>query len=369
MGLTPLKRTPLFAAHQKAGARLTEFGGWEMPVFYSSIIEEHQAVRKAAGIFDISHMGEIFIRGAGAVEFANSILTNDLARLRAGQGQYTLMCNPAGGVIDDLYAYRLDEEEVLLIVNASRVAVDFEWIKRQPHGLNVEVRDRSEEFGAVALQGPKAAEFIDRVLPTASGLEKNEISRVPFGDGTVFVSRTGYTGEDGFEVVAPAAMIESVWDRLLEAGLSSGIQPAGLGARDTLRVEACYPLYGHELDEKTTPLEAGLGFFVALGKGEFVGRAVLLEQKARGPSRKLAPFKMAGRSAPPRQGYSIWSAGEEATPIGIVTSGTLSPSLGLGVGLGFVPPDFAPANTAIAIEIRGRRNPAMTVQRPLYRRN
>lgn len=369
MGLTGLKRTPLHAAHQRAGARLIEFGGWEMPVFYSSIIEEHQAVRAAAGLFDISHMGEVFITGPGAPDFVNSILTNDLSRLRPGQGQYTLMCNPQGGVIDDLYAYRLGPEEILLIVNASRIAADVEWIQNRPRAQSVRVADRSAEFAAVAVQGPKVAGFIDRVLPQSSSLEKNEITAVAFGGGSVLVSRTGYTGEDGFEVVAPAEMIEAIWTRLLEAGQGEGLRPAGLGARDTLRIEACYPLYGHELDEKTTPLEAGLGYFVALSKGPFIGHEALARQKAQGPARKLTPLKMTGRSAPPRQGYAIWSAAESASPIGMVTSGTQSPSLGIGAGLGFVSSEFAPPNTAVFIEIRGQRQPAVTAARPLYRRS
>jgi aminomethyltransferase len=201
------------------------------------------------------------------------------------------------------------------------------------------------------------------------GVQKNEIARFDFSGRIVFVSRTGYTGEDGFEIVAEAGIIEALWDKLLEEGQAAGLKPAGLGARDTLRTEVCYPLYGHELDENTTPLEAGLGYFVALGKGEFVGRAVLASQKAKGTTRKLAAFKMTERCAPPRPGYSIWSAVGGTEPIGRVASGTQSPSLGLGIGLGFVAPEFSPANTAIGIEIRGRRVPAVTVPRPIYRRS
>jgi aminomethyltransferase len=372
-----LKTTPLHSAHHKLGARLIEFGGWEMPVCYTSIIDEHQTVRSAAGLFDISHMGEIFLRGPRAGEFVNSILTNDLSRLQPGQGQYSLLCNEHAGVIDDLYVYRIDTEEYLLIVNAARIAEDFHWIKGQlaalGRGAAVDLKDRSAEFGALAVQGPKVSRFIDSVFaPSAarpSALVKNEIGHFTFEGPSLLVSRTGYTGEDGFEIVAPAENIEAVWNRLLEAGAPFGIKPAGLGARDTLRLEACYPLYGHELDEKTTPLEAGLGFFVALGKGAFVGRSALAEQKAKGTARKLTPFKMTGRSAPPRPGYSIWSASAATAPIGQVTSGTQSPSLGVGIGLGFVATEFSPANTSIAVEIRGRHLPALTAQRPLYRKS
>jgi aminomethyltransferase len=372
-----LKRTPLFAAHQKLGAHLVEFGGWEMPLCYSGIVEEHLAVRNAAGLFDISHMGEISARGGGAVDFLNFVLTNDTSKLQPGQGQYTIMCNDRGGAMDDLYAYRLEDAEFLLVVNAARIEADFDWLTSQlaafSGGASVELKNRSDEFAAVALQGPKVAGFIDQCFPasaqTAAALQKNEIARFNFAGRIVLVSRTGYTGEDGFEIVAEAEIIEALWDKLLESGQSAGLKPAGLGARDTLRTEVCYPLYGHELDENTTPLEAGLGHFVALGKGEFVGRAVLAKQKAQGTMRKLAAFKMGERCAPPRPGYSIWSAADGAEPIGKVASGTQSPSLGIGIGLGYVSPEFSPANTAISIEIRGRRVPAMIVPRPIYRRN
>ena len=371
-----LKRTPLFAAHQKLGAHLVEFGGWEMPLCYSGIIEEHKAVRAAAGLFDISHMGEIFARGPGAMDFLNSALTNDARKLQPGQGQYTILCNERGGAIDDLYAYRLDDAEFLLVVNASRIDADFAWLTRQWAafaGGAVELRNRSDELAAVAAQGPKVAGFIDQCFSagarTAAALRKNDIARFSFAGRNVLVSRTGYTGEDGFEIVAEADIIEALWNKVLETGGPSGLKPAGLGARDTLRTEVCYPLYGHELDENTSPLEAGLGYFVALGKGGFTGRAELTRQKAEGTARKLAAFMMAERSAPPRPGYSIWSAAGGAEPVGRVTSGTQSPSLGIGIGLGFVPPEFAPPNTSIGIEIRGRRVPAATVPRPIYRRN
>jgi len=372
-----LKRTALYSAHQKLGARLVEFGGWEMPLCYSGIIEEHKAVRAAAGLFDISHMGEISARGAGALDFLNFALTNDARKLPPGRGQYTLLCHDRGGVVDDLYAYRLGPEEFLLLVNASRIEADFTWLKGHltafPGGGSVELTNRSGELAAVAVQGPKVAAFLDRCFSagaqTAAALQKNEIARFDFAGHAVLVSRTGYTGEDGFEIVAGAEIIEALWNKLLETGRADGLKPAGLGARDTLRTEVCYPLYGHELDENTSPLEAGLGYFVALGKGGFTGRAELTRQKAEGTARKLAAFMMAERSAPPRPGYSIWSAAGGAEPVGRVTSGTQSPSLGIGIGLGFVPPEFAPPNTSIGIEIRGRRVPAATVPRPIYRRN
>jgi aminomethyltransferase len=378
-----MKRTPLFAAHQKLGGKLIEFGGWEMPVQYSGIVEEHLAVRKAAGVFDISHMGEFSVSGAGAEAFLNHCLTNDITRLLPGQGQYTLMCNERGGVVDDLYAYRLGPAEYLLIVNASRIDADFAWLQAQARkeafrqGAALVLENRSDETGAVAVQGPKVVDFIDRCFPgpsaggtqvvVPSGLKKNEIARFDFPGVPVWVSRTGYTGEDGFEVVAPATLIEAVWDCLLREGAAHGIKPAGLGARDTLRTEVCYPLYGHELDENTTPITAGLGFFVALNKGDFVGRSVMADEKTAGSARKLVAFKMTGKSAPPRPGYPI-CAGPEGAPCGQVVSGTQSPSLGCGIGLGYLPTSLAKPQTPIEIEIRGKRAPAMIVPKPFYRK-
>jgi aminomethyltransferase len=374
--LPPPGHTPLYAAHQQLGAKLIEFGGWEMPVYYTSIMEEHLAVRTAAGLFDISHMGEIRACGVAASEFLNGILTNDLRKLTPGQGQYTLLCNERGGVVDDLYAYRIEAEEFLLIVNASRIEPDVLWLNERlakyEKRNGVELENMSDDFGAVAVQGPKVAEFIDSCFQpgprAATSLRKNEIARLSFLGQSVFASRTGYTGEDGFELVAPAQITEALWNKVLETGRPFGLKPAGLGARDTLRTEACYPLYGHELDENTTPIEAGLGFFVALGKGDFTGRAVLAEQKIAGSTKKLAAFKIAGGFAPPRPHYPLWSAGAKPERIGEVTSGTQSPTLGQGIGLGYVPPQFSAPGTAIGVEIRGKQVPALLVSKPFYRK-
>jgi glycine cleavage system T protein (aminomethyltransferase) len=377
-----MKRTPLYNAHQKLGGKLIEFGGWEMPVQYSSITEEHLAVRQAAGLFDISHMGEVLVEGAGAEAFLNHVLTNDIRKLAPGLGQYTLLCNARGGVIDDLYAYRLGAQEYLLIINASRIEADVAWLERQLAGFpgrsEVSLRNSSDTTGALAVQGPRVVEFIGDCFPGASTggtsvarvteLKKNQVGSFNYAGSSVWVSRTGYTGEDGFEVVAPGQLIEAIWNQLLEAGRPHGLKPAGLGARDTLRTEVCYPLYGHELDENTTPLEAGVGFFVALDKGEFLGRAVLAEQKAKGPARKLVAFKMSERSAPPRPHYAIWSTGAGAAKIGEVASGTQSPSLGIGIGMGYVPAELARAGTPIEIEIRGKRAAAVVVPKPIYRK-
>ena len=375
-----LKRTPLFAAHQKHGGKLIEFGGWEMPVHYSGIIDEHLAVRKSAGIFDISHMGEILVSGPSAAAFLNHTLTNDIRRIAIGQGQYTLMCNARGGVVDDLYVYRLGDEDYLLIVNASRIAADWDWLQEQYESGavsgEIRIRNASDEFGAVAIQGPRVIDFINAVVPGGSisgtfvtrvtELKKNELGAFVFDSATIYVARTGYTGEDGFEIIAPAEIIEAVWTRALALGHQGCLQPAGLGARDTLRTEVCYPLYGHELDEETTPIEAGVGFFVSLDKGDFVGRSVLAEQKAGGTKKKLVAFRMTEKSAPPRPHYPIWADGRA---VGEAVSGTQSPSLGLGIGLGYVPPEFAKPGTKIEIEIRGKRTAAEVMAKPLYRKS
>jgi aminomethyltransferase len=371
------KRTALFKAHQKLGARLIDFGGWEMPVQYSSVVAEHTAVRTAAGIFDISHMGEVTACGSGAEAFLNHVLTNDIRKAAPGQGQYSLMCNERGGVVDDLYAYKLSAEVFLLIINAGRTAVDVHWLKNQweqfSDRANVILADASHNYSAVAVQGPRVKEFIGECIggPSVAAmrvncvtdLKKNQIGEFQCEGGGVLVSRTGYTGEDGFEIVGGDWAICRLWERFLKAGEPFGIKPCGLGARDTLRTEVCYPLYGQELDEETTPIEAGLGFFVALDKGDFVGRRILAEQKAKGTMKKLVAFKMAEKSAPPRPHYPILTAGAKA---GMVTSGTQSPSLGVGIGMGYV--RSGSAGERIDIEIRGKPFSALIVPKPLYKK-
>jgi aminomethyltransferase len=372
-----LKRTPLFEAHQRAGGKLIEFGGWEMPVQYTSITDEHLAVRNAAGIFDISHMGEVLVSGDGAAEFLNRTLTNDVNKLAVGVGQYSIMCNAEGGVIDDLYVYRLGEKEYLLVINASRIDPDVLWLEGELSGsefnLSTMLRDVSDAHGAVAVQGPKVAGFIDQCFEPAPGhrqpseLKKNQLTHGVFEDVTLWIGRTGYTGEDGFEVICPRHQIEAVWNRLLEIGRPHGLKPAGLGARDTLRTEVCYPLYGHELDEETTPIEAGLSWVVALGKGDFIGRARLAQQKERGVNKTLVAFKMTDKSAPPRPHYPIHSA-DGSRQIGEVVSGTQSPSLNVGIGMGYVPPGDAKIGKTIQIEIRGKKFNAAIVPKPIYKK-
>ncbi len=372
-----LKRTPLFESHQAHSAKLIDFGGWEMPVQYTSILDEHNTVRKSAGIFDISHMGEFFVSGTAAQEFLNFALTNDASRLSPGQGQYTLMCNQKGGVVDDLYLYCLGLGNYLLIVNASRIDADFAWLQslheRFSQASKVKLDEKSASYGAVAIQGPSVARFIDAAFPgehaPLTQLVKNEIRMISFRGELIYAARTGYTGEDGFEVIAPAPLIQQVWAAALAAGREHGIKPCGLGARDTLRLESCYPLYGHELNETTSPIEAGLGFFVALGKPHFMGAEVLRQQKADGPAKRLVAFKMSGKSAPPRADYPIWSPAPNNERIGIVTSGTQSPTLGVGIGMGYVPAAHASPDTPLQIEIRANKAPAVVVKKPFYKRS
>lgn len=375
-----LKRTCLYSEHQKLGGKLIEFGGWEMPVQYTSITDEHLTVRKAGGIFDISHMGEVTVSGAVAADFLNHVLTNDIRKLAPGSGQYTLMCNERGGTIDDLYAYCLSQGVYFLIVNASRVEADVAWLQKQAaafrRGDELFMTNASHNYAAIAVQGPRVKEFINDCIPGASNcalrvprvteLKKNQIGGFVCDGHDVLISRTGYTGEDGFEIVGNDKCIVAIWNKVLEMGKPFGVKPCGLGARDTLRTEVCYPLYGHELDENTSPIEAGVGFFVALDKGDFIGRSALAEQKAKGVSKKCVAFKMTDKSAPPRPHYPIWANGAS---VGEVVSGTQSPSLNIGIGMGYVPPQAAKVGTAIEIEIRGKKSPAVVVQKPIYRKS
>lgn len=381
-----LKRTALYESHVRLGARMVEFGGWEMPIQYAGILEEHRAVRTAAGMFDISHMGEVFVSGAAGEAFLNGVLTNDLGKLVPGQGQYTLMCNSAGGVIDDLFVYRIGVVDFLLIVNASRVEVDLAWVtaRLQEYARKDEVQltDATERLSALAVQGPATPAFIDHVFPGTcedpgslvarpSELRRNRVSLFSFGGTPVWFARTGYTGEDGFEVIAPNAVIGAMWERFLEVGEAHGLRPCGLGARDTLRTEMCFPLYGQELTTETTPLEAGLDVFVGWDKAAFQGREAMRAQREEGLRRRLAAFRVTAAGAPPpRPHYRLWSseAAGDGTPLGETTSGTMSPSLGVGIGMAYLPLSQAEPGRVLALEVRGRRYPVEVVKKPLYRR-
>lgn len=363
-----LRKTALFEAHQKLGARLVEFGGWLMPVQYSSIVEEHKAVREAAGVFDISHMGEFFVTGPAAKTFLNELLTNDVEKLAVGQGQYTLMLNADGGVIDDLIIYHLTGDSYFLVVNAAKIDEDRTWIeKKDPVKACIGFSDRSSLYSALALQGPKALE-IARAFFGAGWPEpkRNEITRYSWNCQDVLAARTGYTGEDGVEFFFANEIAEKFLLTLLEVGKPFGLKPCGLGARDTLRLEACLPLNGNDLSEKRTPLNAGLGIFVSLTKpAYFPGENVLLQQKNEGVKEKLVAFRLKEKGPPPRPHYALFRGAEQ---VGEATSGAPSPTLGYGIGLAYVRSDCAEPGTQLDLEVRGTRVPVEIVKKPFYKR-
>ncbi len=362
--MSELRKTPLHDEHASLGAKLVPFAGFAMPVQYpTGIQEEHRAVRRAAGLFDVSHMGEFRVRGPWALELVSRTTTNDPSALSVGQAQYSVMCLPDGGIVDDLIVYRLAEEDFRLVVNAANIEKDWRHLTGHAEGLEAELEDESEGVALLALQGPRAEE----ILAPLTRLDLPEIGFYRFREGEVagvtgLVSRTGYTGEDGFELYLPAADAAGVWRRLLESGEDAGLRPVGLGARDTLRLEMGYALYGNDIDERTTPLEAGLGWLVKLDKGDFVGREALLRQKEDGPDRRLRGFRLTERGFP-RAGYELRYRGE---PSGTVRSGTVSPSLGYGIGTAYLPPGAEPGDP-LAVVIRDREVAAEVARTPFYR--
>lgn len=373
-------KTPLYDEHVRLGAKIIPFAGWLMPVHYSSIVEEHQTVRNNVGIFDISHMGQFIVHGMAGRDWLNRMLTNTVEKLATGAGQYTFLLNESGGIIDDLIVYRIANETFLLVVNAARTAEDFAWLQnhlkekrsldRTAGGLQTvascALTNRSSEFGGVAIQGPRVIELFyalfgaDMELPA-----RNHIADFTFAGTIVSVARTGYTGEDGIEVFFRAKDAVKFWNAALEKSKTLGIKPCGLGARDTLRLEMCYPLNGSDLSPERNPIEAGLGFFVDLTKPDFVGRDALLKTKQSGPPEKLVPFRMTEKGPPPRPHYAVFHNGEQ---IGQVTSGTLSPSLNWGIGMAYVSSAHAKIGAKIDIEIRGQKFPAIVEQKPLYKK-
>ncbi|MEO6567933.1 MAG: glycine cleavage system aminomethyltransferase GcvT [Opitutaceae bacterium] len=364
--MSDLKRTPLHDEHVRLGARMVNFGGWSMPVQYRGILEEHHAVRGALGVFDISHMGQFLISGAGAREWLETVLTNNLARLGVGECQYTFMLNDRGGVIDDLIVYRIDEAKWLLVVNASKIDEDFAWLRRHfPSGATgVECVNESAFFAGFAVQGPRAAQLYDSFFDGRySRPARNEILRIEIDGFPFHIARTGYTGEDGFEIFCRAERAVKSWRDILERGADFGIQPCGLGARDTLRLEMCYPLNGSDLGPETSPLEAGLSIFVDLQKGDFIGRDALVAQKEQGVKRRLVPFKMMNASPPPRPHYAIFKGTAKITE---ATSGTLSPTLKTGIGMAYVPVNLARIGEELEMEIRGSRHPIRIEKKPLH---
>jgi aminomethyltransferase len=355
----PTLRTPLHDRHRALGGRLVNFGGWEMPQQYTSIRDEHHAVRTVAGLFDISHMGRFRIRGERAFDFLQGLLTNDLARIGSGQAQYTLMCDETGGVLDDLVVY-WDEEGLMTVVNAANRERDLGWM-RQHAPAGVEVEDRTFELALIALQGPRAEELLPaRGLSKIPyfGFQPSELAGV-----RATVARTGYTGEDGFELFVAADNVGRLWDSLLESGRAAGLLPCGLGARDACRLEAALRLYGSDMDESVNPYEAGLGWTVRLKKGDFVGSQALARVKQAGPARELVGLRSLDRSIP-RHGSAVHADGRR---IGQVTSGTYSFWLNQGLGLALVEAGSAPLGSRIEFESRGQAGAAEVVQLPFYR--
>ncbi len=350
-----MKKTVLNQVHRDLGARMVEFGGWDMPVQYAGVIAEHLAVREAAGLFDVSHMGEIEVAGPDAQAFLQFVTTNDVAALVDGQVQYTAMCYPSGGVVDDLTLYRFSAERFLLCVNAANTEKDFSWLENQRElfaGKSLKISNLSSEYAQLALQGPAA----DRILARLTEIDLAEIAYYHFVEGQVsgidtLISRTGYTGEAGFELYCPTEKAVALWQQLMAVGSAEGLVPAGLGARDTLRLEKAYALYGHEITAEILPLEARLGWITKLKKGDFVGSDSLLKAKEAGLQRKLIGLQLSENGVP-REGYPVLSEGRE---VGYVTSGTMSPSLKKGIALALVEAAVADGEQPLQIGIRKRQ--------------
>ncbi|HKP55758.1 MAG TPA: glycine cleavage system aminomethyltransferase GcvT [Polyangiales bacterium] len=365
-----LSRTPLYTQHVALGARMVPFAGWEMPVQYKGIVPEHHAVRTAVGLFDVSHMGELYFDGADAGATLNALVTNDVGKLALGRALYTVACNAQGTILDDLIIYRLADERYMVVCNASNLPKMREHFAREvgSRAVRCTFSDRSAETALLALQGPRSRDVLTAL---GAGDQLLELARFGVGSGQlagvdVTVARTGYTGEDGYELFCASSAAPQLWAAAMDAGRASELEPIGLGARDTLRLEARLSLYGHEIDDTTDPLEAGLGWVVKLDKGEFLGRAALLAKKAQPATRKLVGFEMIGRGIA-RQGYPIVDA--SGAHIGIVTSGAPSLSLGKNIGLGYVPPAQAAIGSQFGIEIRGKVTPAQVVATPFYKRS
>ncbi|MEK3720363.1 glycine cleavage system aminomethyltransferase GcvT [Paenibacillus sp. FSL H8-0034] len=365
--MSDLKRTPLFPIYTQYGTpRVIDFGGWELPVQFTGIQKEHDAVRHQAGLFDVSHMGEVTITGVNAEAYVQKLTTNDVTKLSNGQAQYSLMCNEAGGVVDDLLVYRLEADRFMLVINASNIDKDMEWL--QSHLIEgVQLNNISEQTALLALQGPAAEEILRKVtsVPVHELKAFSFLTDVELGGLKALVSRTGYTGEDGFELYVAAEHAIEVWTLLMEAGEAYGLQPVGLGARDTLRFEAKLPLYGQELSALVSPLEASVGFFVKLDKGDFIGREALIRQKESGIPRKLVGIEMVDRGIP-RSHYPVYA---DDRLIGEVTSGTQSPTLKRNLGLALIEAGYSGLGTEVWVEIREKRLKAIVVKAPFYKRD
>jgi len=358
-----MQRTPFYQHHLTLKGKMVDFFGWELPVQYSTITHEHQAVRSGAGLFDISHMGQVFVWGPGAGPFLQRLLTCDVRKSANGKGIYGHLLNDQGGVIDDLFVFGVEQDKFFLVINASRAEADLAWMKSHLIENDVALLEAPDK-AALALQGPQAESLLEILAPQVAELGHHEIKEIPFGDVAALVSRTGYTGEDGFELFGPAGHMLPLMDQLLKAGLPKGLVPCGLGARDTLRTEAAYPLYGHELAENITPLEAGLKWALDFNKGDFIGREAILRQQQEGLKKKLVGFKIVGGGVA-RPGGKVLYSGRD---VGQVTSGTFSPTFGQSIGMTFLPLELAKEGLEIKIQMGAREMSGVTCKLPFYKR-
>ncbi|MBV7272687.1 glycine cleavage system aminomethyltransferase GcvT [Clostridium thailandense] len=362
-----LKKTALFNSYEKYGGKIIDFAGWALPVQFEGIIPEHEAVRRAAGLFDVSHMGEVEVKGEDALRFIQKLVTNDVTLLKDNQVLYTLMCYQDGGVVDDLLVYRFDKNNFFLVINAGNIEKDFEWMLSNKDNFDISLINISQSISQLAIQGPKA----ESILQKLTDMPLKDIKfffckrEVLINGKKCLVSRTGYTGEDGFELYTDTENSVDLWDEILAAGKEDGLKPVGLGARDTLRFEVNLPLYGNELSKYITPLEADLGIFVKLNKEDFIGKSALIKQKQEGLSQKLVGFEMKSKSIP-RHGYEVF-IGEEK--VGVVTTGYLSPSLKKNIGLALIDTKYCELGTTIFIKIRNKLNEAVVVDKKFYKKN
>jgi aminomethyltransferase len=367
--VTALKKTPLNAVHRAAGARMVDFGGWDMPVQYATgIIDEHKTVRTAVGLFDVSHMGEITFRGPRAAEAVQRLVTNAVGKLVDGAAMYTVMCYEHGGIVDDCIVYRRAADDFLIVVNASNIDKDWAWMKERA-GSMATLTNESDETALIAVQGPKAAALVSRLAgkDLAGSVKSFHFAKTPIAGVPCFAARTGYTGEDGFELACPAGDAVKLWTALMDEGARDGVKPIGLGARDTLRLEAKLSLYGNDIDQTTSPLEAQLGWVVKFDAGDWIGKDALLKQKAAGLTRRLIGFVVKGRGIA-RHDYPILAA-EGGAAIGKVTSGTTAPTLGVAVGMGYVPLAQGEPGTKLIVDCRGKPAEVEVVKGPFYKRS
>ncbi len=360
-----MKKTTLFKVHEKLGAKIVEFAGYLMPVQYSSIIAEHKAVRNSVGVFDVSHMGEVFVSGSKALDFVQHITINDASKLFPGRVQYSAMCYPDGGIVDDLLVYKISDTEFMLVINASNTEKDFNWMLEN-NKFGVQLENKSDEYSLLAIQGPKSKDVLQKICDKELNLEYYHFFEAKIGGYKMIVSRTGYTGELGYEIYfkGDEKVAEEIWNKIFDAGKEYNIQPVGLGARDTLRLEMGFCLYGNDIDKTTNPLEAGLGWITKLSKNDFIGKDVLLKIQADGLKRKLVPL-ISDEKAFPRHGYDLTVNGERA---GTVTSGTVSPTLDKPIALGYVNSALLKENPTINFLIRGKEIPARVAKLPFVHR-